>query len=41
VLKGSNNVEADLDGELDFKGNFKGAFERDESTERPGIIYYF
>lgn len=32
VLDGNNNLEISLDGVLDFRGNFKGAFERVEGS---------
>lgn len=33
TLLGSNNVEADLSGFIEFQGNFSGAFEEDENSE--------
>jgi hypothetical protein len=41
-LNGTNNVEADLNGfMLDFKGNFKGAFEKESTKAFPFVCYYF
>lgn len=33
TLLGSNNVEADLSGCIEFQGNFSGAFEEDDTSE--------
>lgn len=32
ILKGANNLEIKLDGELHFRGNFKGTFEKEEQS---------